>query len=129
MPTPAHGRSRPEPSTTTWSPVTRRTSAKVALVALEDFEVFERESGAADDGGLGLVGNPRPNARVQRDVAVDPAQLRPPAREDDPAIPDVRRQVRRRLRDHVAHGVRDLAERRLDRVEDSVRGNLAPADR
>src|SRR5207253_2294659 len=103
-PTPARGRSSPDPSTTTFKPVkTERPKGdplpEVGLVPLQHLEVFERKTGAPYDRRLRFVRHDGRNPGVHRDVPVDPTELRPAARQHDAAIEDVGGQLRRRRSD------------------------------
>src|SRR5712691_5423512 len=101
--------------------------SQIGLVALQHFEVLQREAGAADHGRLRAFRHNRRDPGVYGHIPVEAAQLRASAREDDAPVEDVSGQLGWRLLQDRADRADDEAERLLDRLDNLVRRNFEAA--
>src|SRR5262245_61211763 len=85
------------------------------------FGQLEDATAAAGDAGEGILGDDHRQSGFFHEELVDVLQQCAAARQHDPALGDVRAQLRRRLLERLLHGLHDALERLLHGLEDLVR--------
>src|SRR5256714_4400579 len=108
---------------TIYQPLHSARQVVVPADALEEVEVGEHLARAQNDRGERVVGDGDRKPRLDGESLVEVFEERAAARQDDAALDDVRRKLRRRAFECDAHGVDDCGDGVGQRLSDFLVGD------